>query len=281
MISVRICRRTHIFLIALSLAASIVASPLASAATDAQFNRGTATVLIFLRALGLDKIFTPADISFFLRSRLRPAAPLSPYVPPRNFRRGGGGNGGGNRTEETGNRSSNFTASTIAPTLGGFSNITKTFGDDPFTLTAPTSNSDGTFSYQSGNTGIATVSGNIVTLVAVGTTTITATQAASGNYTSGTRTLTLTVGPGYCELNANPCLHGGTCSNDTEFDSFFCSCPDPYSGDTCQKSDTSCAADSEAQCLNGGTCVPDTSGGQCECPACFEGDKCETYVCAA
>ncbi|NBW28743.1 MAG: hypothetical protein EBR38_09290 [Flavobacteriaceae bacterium] len=39
------------------------------------------------------------------------------------------------------------TVSAAAPTLGTFSNITKNFGDSNFTLTAPTSNSSGAFTY--------------------------------------------------------------------------------------------------------------------------------------
>ena len=47
----------------------------------------------------------------------------------------------------------------------------------------PTSNSSGIFSYASGNTAVATITGNTVTIVDVGTAVITATQAAAGNYT--------------------------------------------------------------------------------------------------
>jgi hypothetical protein len=80
-----------------------------------------------------------------------------------------------------------------APTIGTMSNLTKNFGEPDFTITNPTSNSPGAFSYGSSNTNVATVSGNTVTLTGTGTTTITATQAASGFYNSGTRTFILTV----------------------------------------------------------------------------------------
>ena len=70
----------------------------------------------------------------------------------------------------------------------------KNFGDAAFNLTAPTSNSDGAFSYTSSNTAVATVtSGGTVTVVGVGSTTITATQATSTNYSGGSVTASLVV----------------------------------------------------------------------------------------
>ncbi len=77
--------------------------------------------------------------------------------------------------------------------LGTFANITKTYGDASFTLVDPTSASAGAFTYTSDNTGVATISGNTVTITGAGTTTITATQAASGIYSSASTTATLTV----------------------------------------------------------------------------------------
>jgi hypothetical protein len=79
------------------------------------------------------------------------------------------------------------------PTIGALSNVTKNFGDAAFNITNPTSNSAGAFSYSSGNTGVATISGNTVTIVGAGSSIITATQAANGFYTTGTTTFTLTV----------------------------------------------------------------------------------------
>ena len=84
-------------------------------------------------------------------------------------------------------------ASFTAPTITSFSNIIKNFGDAAFTITAPTSNSSGAFTYNSSNTSAATISGSTVTLLGVGSTTITANQAAYGNYLSGSTTATLTV----------------------------------------------------------------------------------------
>jgi hypothetical protein len=86
-----------------------------------------------------------------------------------------------------------LTVNPIAPTIGTFSNVSKVLGEISYIITNPTSNSSGAFSYTSSNPLVATVSGNIVFLHAAGTTTITATQAATANYTSGVKTATLTV----------------------------------------------------------------------------------------
>jgi len=67
------------------------------------------------------------------------------------------------------------------------------YNDAPFTIVAPTSNSAGAFTYTSSNTSVATVSGNTITILRGGTSTITANQAANGNFLSGSTTATLTV----------------------------------------------------------------------------------------
>ena len=83
---------------------------------------------------------------------------------------------------------------TVDPGLSNFSVPAKVTGDADFTITAPTSNSTGAFTYTSSNTAVATiVSGNSIHIVGQGSTTITATQAASGNYTAGSITATLVV----------------------------------------------------------------------------------------
>ena len=79
------------------------------------------------------------------------------------------------------------------PTITSFTVPSKFVGDEPFELTAPTSDSNGAFSYTSSNTQVATIEGNIVTIIAPGTTVITATQEASSNYGSGTITASLVV----------------------------------------------------------------------------------------
>jgi hypothetical protein len=81
----------------------------------------------------------------------------------------------------------------IPPTITGFSVPAKAVGDAPFSITAPTSNSSGSFTYTSSNTDVATISGSSVTIVTAGNTTITANQAAAGNFTQGSATTVLTV----------------------------------------------------------------------------------------
>ncbi len=78
----------------------------------------------------------------------------------------------------------------------------KVAGDAPFTLTAPTTNSAGAFTYTSSNTSVATISGSTVTIKGAGTTTITATEAADGDYGSGSITALLTVS--YPTITAAP-----------------------------------------------------------------------------
>ena len=77
--------------------------------------------------------------------------------------------------------------------MTNFSIPAKTFGDPPFEITTPSSNSSGSFSYTSSNTSVATISGNNMTIVGAGNSTITATQSATTNYTSGTTTTTFQV----------------------------------------------------------------------------------------
>ncbi|WP_304064434.1 T9SS type A sorting domain-containing protein [Pedobacter glucosidilyticus] len=79
------------------------------------------------------------------------------------------------------------------PILANFANLTKLDNDAAFNLIAPTSNSDGAFTYTSSNTNVATVNGNQVTITGIGTTEITATQAATTQYNAGEIKLILTV----------------------------------------------------------------------------------------
>ena len=81
------------------------------------------------------------------------------------------------------------TINPIAPTFsnsGVFTISSKTIGDAAFTPAYPTSNSSGAFTYTSSATSVATVNPTtgLVTIVAAGTTTIRATQAAAGGYAS-------------------------------------------------------------------------------------------------
>jgi len=90
-------------------------------------------------------------------------------------------------------KSATLSVSAAVPSLSGFTIPFKIYGDAPFTLTAPSSPSGGSISYMSSNPKVATVSGNTVTIRGAGTAVITATQAASGNYSTKSVSATLTV----------------------------------------------------------------------------------------
>jgi len=78
------------------------------------------------------------------------------------------------------------------PTIGIFTVPTKTVGET-FSLSAPSSTSSGAFTYTSSNTSVATINGSTVTTVGPGSSTITASQAAYGNYITVSVTATLNV----------------------------------------------------------------------------------------
>jgi uncharacterized protein (TIGR02145 family) len=80
-----------------------------------------------------------------------------------------------------------------APSLSNFKPIHKNYLDKEFILDPPASNSKGSFSYTSSNPKVAAIKNNMVILNGAGTATITATQAASAGFTSGTISTTLTM----------------------------------------------------------------------------------------
>jgi hypothetical protein len=110
-------------------------------------------------------------------------------------------NGAGNTTitatqEATSNYGSgsitaNITVAKAEPAIT-FNNMSKTFVDQAFTLNA-SSDSTGTFNYVSGNTSVATISGNTVTIVGAGSVDITTTQDSDENYNQGSAIATLTI----------------------------------------------------------------------------------------
>ena len=91
----------------------------------------------------------------------------------------------------TGTKTVSFTIVKADPTIT-FSDVTKTYGESDFNLTA-TSSSTGVFTYTIADANVATVTGSTTTLVATGTTVITASQAADSNYNAATVTATLNV----------------------------------------------------------------------------------------
>jgi hypothetical protein len=83
------------------------------------------------------------------------------------------------------------------PTFSSWSNVTKTYGDANYTVTAPTVTGSiaGSFSYSSSNTGVISISDTTFTVAGGGSATITATFTPSDttNYNSATTTNTVTV----------------------------------------------------------------------------------------
>lgn len=90
-------------------------------------------------------------------------------------------------------RSSRLTITPGIPTLGEFKNQSVALSAGSFTLTAPTSTSDGAWSFQSLDQSIATVSGNKVTLLDGGEVSIRATQSPTLNWLTTTATMKLTI----------------------------------------------------------------------------------------
>jgi hypothetical protein len=82
--------------------------------------------------------------------------------------------------------------------LGPFPALTKTEGDAPFVLVAPTSASPAEFVFTSSDPAVATIAGKTVTVLLAGTTTITAAQPALGSYNPTAISAVLTVQPRVC-----------------------------------------------------------------------------------
>ncbi|MEY4634177.1 MAG: hypothetical protein RLZ18_1549, partial [Actinomycetota bacterium] len=90
-----------------------------------------------------------------------------------------------NALYEAGSTSASLVVTRATPVLGQFSIAAKTFGDAAFSLAPPMSTSDGTFTYTSSNTAVATVTPNgTVSVVGAGTSVITALQEQTGIYSS-------------------------------------------------------------------------------------------------
>jgi gliding motility-associated-like protein len=86
-----------------------------------------------------------------------------------------------------------LTVAKANPTITILSNITRAYGSAAVTLVAPSSNSNGAFTYTISDASVATISGATLTAVGIGTATITTTQAESANYNAGSVTRTITV----------------------------------------------------------------------------------------
>jgi hypothetical protein len=81
----------------------------------------------------------------------------------------------------------------ITPTLGDF-DMTRTFGDSAFTITQPSSNSPGAFTYSvTAGFDVISMSGTTITIARAGTATVQASQAASGSYIAAIKNATITI----------------------------------------------------------------------------------------
>lgn len=90
-----------------------------------------------------------------------------------------------------------------APSLSDFPPISIEFGStNSLKLTPPTSNSSGSWSYTSSDKAIAVINGDSLIPISVGTATITATQSADSQYSSGTISTTVTIRKGNPILGA-------------------------------------------------------------------------------
>lgn len=106
---------------------------------------------------------------------------------------------------------------TEVPVLTAPATVTKNYGDAPFVITAPGSPSSGSFTYTSSDPQVASISGSTVTILKVGTTVITATQAANGKYSEAAISTVYTILPKNITvtLNSSPLIskeYDGTAS---------------------------------------------------------------------
>ncbi|XP_051176779.1 protein jagged-1-like [Leptopilina boulardi] len=77
----------------------------------------------------------------------------------------------------------------------------------------------------------------------------------------------------YCGTH-EPCQNGGTCEN-TAPDQYRCTCPEGFSGPTCEKVDNPCASN---PCLNGATCREIGEMAVCDCAPGYTGASCGTDI---
>lgn len=94
-----------------------------------------------------------------------------------------------------------FSVSKAPPTLGTFTIPAKTYGAAPFALVSPSSTCSGSWSFNSGNSNVATVKGATLTIKGVGTAVVTASQAPGRNFTGASATASLVVAKGTQTIN--------------------------------------------------------------------------------
>ena len=81
----------------------------------------------------------------------------------------------------------------LIPVLSDFNGINKNYFDGSFQIVAPSTDSMGTFTFESSNTAVATISGTTVSIVGPGITTIIATQSSDATHVTNSISANLTV----------------------------------------------------------------------------------------
>ena len=180
----------------------------ASVPATTNYNAGTATKNFTVSKYNISNATLASSISAqtYSGSQLKPSAPDikmgSTVIANTNYAVSYGTNvtagtnagsvtytANSSSTNFTGTKTANFTISKASGSISYGTNIavTKTYGNAAFTNTL-TKTGDGTVTYKSSNTGVATVnSSGQVTIVKPGTATITATVADGTNYSYSTK----------------------------------------------------------------------------------------------
>ncbi|MES2223926.1 MAG: peptidoglycan-binding protein [Patescibacteria group bacterium] len=158
-----------------------------------------------------------------------------------------------------------------------FNSFSVTFDGDEVTIPL-TSDSDGTITYTSGDTNIATIDGDKVAIMSHGTATINYTQAASNSgYLEASGSATLTVASS-CEDNL--CSGYGTCAMGIGGD-FSCSCDAGMTGLSCDIAIDECSTN---PCSINGICTRTSTyegpgaplnSHMCSCQNGYYGDSCQ------
>ncbi|XP_076807201.1 uncharacterized protein LOC143450511 isoform X3 [Clavelina lepadiformis] len=82
-----------------------------------------------------------------------------------------------------------------------------------------------------------------------------------------------TTAPATGSCDTQPCLYGGTCTENSPF--FSCNCTQNYIGTICGTFRSPCLS---SPCQNGGQCNSTSQGFECHCTPTYQGDLCETDV---
>lgn len=72
---------------------------------------------------------------------------------------------------------------------------------------------------------------------------------------------------------SSPCENGGSCS--TRYSTFYCSCPEGFSGLRCELEESPNMCHTQPRCENGGTCIGTPNTYKCMCAKGYRGVNCE------